>query len=254
MIKRFFALATLLLAFAATPALLILGATPARAQAVEGCDPDVLRAMETTAQARVAYSNSVDDEIFEQDDSVLAMTCFNQAAAISSDAGGTFSGPFTSELAPVVEDALAAMYDDYANSMGNQRGAHTDSGGATTMYSPATTQLTTPAGGFDCAAINNMWEAMEEEGINTNVPYVTFSDLVNGAGAGGTTPTLPPGTPDPDSDFARNWEADSSQIAFRELGDAMTQLDDRGTTVPDFSGDQTPCEVMRTLDNTVTCP
>ncbi|MCK5659116.1 MAG: hypothetical protein KAH96_04495, partial [Alphaproteobacteria bacterium] len=65
----------------------------AQAQLVEGCNPLVMDAMKAKAQAQVAYDVAVISQLISQPDSVLAMSCFNQAANISAKEGGAiFSG------------------------------------------------------------------------------------------------------------------------------------------------------------------
>src|SRR5690606_23964461 len=87
-------------------ALFVLAPLAAEAATVEGCDPRVMNAMQAAAQARVAASKAIDDEIYDQDDSVLALTCFARAAAVTAqEAGAIFSGDFRDRLAPVVTDA-----------------------------------------------------------------------------------------------------------------------------------------------------
>lgn len=140
-----------------------------------GCAQNVLDAQQAMAQSRVAASKAVDDEIYAQDDSVLALTCFNQSASIAAQASGNiFSGDFRPQLASVVDDALTSMYGNFKT--------YTIGGGVTGQVNYSATkidlddskQLT-----YNCDQPKKLWDAVNNQGVNTNVPYPSITDLTN---------------------------------------------------------------------------
>ena len=206
----------------------VLAAKPGHAQ-LEGCDPRVMTAMQATAQARVAHSKSVDDEIYEQGDSVLALTCYNQSASIAAvQSGRRFSGDYRDDLAPVIEDGLLAMYGNFDEAIGKSSGAvdydHVLPGGDPT---------------YACGAIANMIRTINEGGIKTTVPYVSFEDLQLGnANAAGV-----PAGQNVGLNYFRSWNAGSSQAAFSNMNAAVTNLP--VPEIPAFDNpDASPCEVL----------
>ncbi|MDD9901839.1 MAG: hypothetical protein OXT65_12760 [Alphaproteobacteria bacterium] len=221
---------------------LLLSAPAAFAQAVEGCNPAVLDAMQTTSDARTAASNSVDDAIFDQDDSVLALTCFNQAAAISGYQGGQiFSGDFVPSLQPVIEDALTAMYDDFPDSVGNK----------TNIVNYGAIPLPAGNGPFTCDEAANLWSQVESMGVNPGVPFSTFQDLVNGGAPGAGAPPTVGGAP-ADPDYNTNWNTAADQGVFQNMQTAVNNLP--APAVQSFAGAQTPCDVMLQMGAVATCP
>jgi hypothetical protein len=115
------------------------------AEPVAGCDPQVMDALTAKAEAQVAYDTAVTRELIDKPDSVLTLTCFDQAAGVSAKQGGAiFSGDFTTSLKTVMP---------------------VNGGGA-----------------FTCAEIDKLWKQISDQGINTGTPYATFDDLVNGNG------------------------------------------------------------------------
>jgi hypothetical protein len=178
-----------------------------------------MKAMEAKAQAKVAYDVAVTDQIVNKPDSVLALTCFNQAAGVSAkDGGDIFSGDFTEDLTPIVSGALEDFYGDFEDSEG------IDS--ASVDYSD--TALTDT---FNCTSMEDIWSAMESDGIDTDVPYITFDEMTSGAppaGAGG--------------DFAGSWTGAEKNGVFSGLNTAVSDLP--RPSVPDFSAASSSCEVL----------
>jgi hypothetical protein len=166
--------------FAAAAVLAVFTAVPAFSGApVEGCDERVLSAMQSTAQARVADSKAIDDEIFTQDDSVLALTCFNQSAAVAAQqAGATFSGDFRKQLAPVVDDSMKGMLSNFSKfSVGGSTGqVDYNTGGAIKIDSAASTALT-----FNCDQMSKLWNTVNSQGVNPGVPYSTLKQIIDPA-------------------------------------------------------------------------
>jgi hypothetical protein len=241
----------------------LLFATAAQAgTTVEGCDPRVMAAMQATAQARVAVSKSIDDEIYDQDDSVLALTCFNQAATVAAQqAGKIFSGDFTADLAPVVNDALTAMYQNFTTySVGGKSGAVVYSGpgpgGANVNQMIYKSVATDPDWAYNCDQTASLWSDVNSSGIKGGTPYVTFDDIMNGGAGVPPTAAAGPG-------YQKSWTSASSKAAFDNM---KLAVNGDGTAanpglpvpqIPSFGGQNTPCDVLKTagaLPATTTCP
>jgi hypothetical protein len=178
-------------------ALAVLLAFPGIAHAAppEGCDPQIQAAQQAKAQALVVNSKAMDDEIFVQDDSVLALTCFNQSAAISAQSSGdVFSGDFRPFLAPVVDDALTSMYSNFAHSAGASAGA--------VGYTQTDAKMPTASGSapqYDCKQIQKLWNAVNNQGVKSGTPYPTQSELLSGTPAPGSGAAYQQGIQNPNS-------------------------------------------------------
>lgn len=193
-----------------------------------GCDPKVLAALEAKAQAKVAADVATTDEIIKKPDSVLAMTCFNQAAGVSAVKGGTiFSGDFTNSLTPIVSDALLNFYPNFNDSLG----------GTDPIYSKTALESN-----FNCTGMQDVWKKVATAGVPQTVGYSTFDDLRSGtppAGAG--------------NDFLASWNAaKNNQQVFSKLDSAVAALP--VPSVPNYSGATSSCEVLRTAHIVTTCP
>lgn len=212
----------LLLPFLAAGCFLVMSHGSAFAQ-VEGCNPNVLDAMNKASQARVAARVAADEAIFPQPDHPSAVTCANQAyGKAARDGGAIFSGDFTNELRPVVEPALTSSYDDYA-----------DSSGMLTSSVDYTATALDP--NYNCDGIENNWTAQKDDGIKAGVPPVMFSNLRTG--------TLPAGTVDPD--FSTSWNAaQTNQNVFTDLDTAMGALPAITAIPAPPAPDATECEVL----------
>ncbi len=181
---------------------LALGVAPAAAQ-VAGCNPAVLNAMNARAQAQMAYDIAVTNEMIDKPDSVLTLTCFNRAAGVSAAAlpaypggGNIFSGDFTAGLNPVVP---------------------------------------TSAPPFACTEMALLWAAISTEGVNTAVPYATFTDLLNGNTA------IPAGA---GVDYTASWTSarPAPAAVFTNLTTAVAALPAPVTF--DFTPAQSSCQVL----------
>jgi hypothetical protein len=204
----------------------------AHAQAVEGCNPAVLDAMQKKAQARVAYDVAVTEQVVVKPDSVLAMTCFGKAAGVSSERGGNlFSGSFIGNInfASVITDALAAFFGQFADAEGFDNPGVVD-------Y--AATNLEDDA---DCPGIENLWERIKEKGVADGVPYLTMADLIAGTA---------PGTPG--DRFTANWDTANADGIFNQLADAIAALP--VAAIPNFGTANTMCDVLAAAGVAVTCP
>ncbi len=194
----------------------------AYAQAVPGCNPQVLDAMQKKAQAKVAADINVTEETIDKPDSVLAMTCFNKAAGVSAAKGGAiFSGDFTSGLAPIIEDALSAMYDDFADAAGFD---------STTIDYSANTLTNDET----CDNVKNLWDEIKTEGVQQGIPFMTVDQLINGIagaapGGAGTT-------------FKANWDQEAADGVFSDLKAAVAALP--LPSVPSFAGAVGSCAML----------
>lgn len=219
-------------------ALWVFSAAAAQAGGVvEGCDPRVMTAMQAVAEARVATAVAVNDAIYTMDDSVLALTCFNKAATVAAQQSGKiFSGDFTNVLAPVINDALTAMYTNFAEeSNGGKAGAVDYSTGP----GSAAQMPTSPETSFNCDQIASLWEAVSSSGIKDGLPPVSFDVLVGGSSAlnvslGDTA----------DEKMKKSLSSSASKNAFDNAKAANDNL--VKVRHPNFSGIKSPCEVLKT--------
>lgn len=172
--------------------------------AAEGCNPQVIDAMQKAAQAKVAADKAATEQMIDKPDSVLTMTCFNQAAGVSAKLGGAiFTGDFTADIEPIVKDALESFKSQFEDAAGS------DAGAGTIDY--ADTSL---AAAYNCDNMNKVWQLSEDEGIQQGIPIVDLDDLIAGA--------LPAGAAD---DFTAAWNAAAgAQTIFSDLSTAIGNL------------------------------
>lgn len=197
---------------------------------VEGCDPRVMRAMAAQMQARVAADVASTSQFIDKPDSVLALTCFNQAAGVSAKAGGEiFSGDFTAELSPIISAALENHYRQFANAAGFDPPGVVD-------YSATGLSST-----FNCHEMQDLWNQTKAEGVQVDVPVATFDDMVSG------TPPAGGG-----EDFNTDWQGAADQGVFTELQSATDELPQ--PDVPDFSNCKTAADVLALTQSGTPCP
>ena len=260
----------------------------ARAQ-VEGCNPLVMDAMIAKSQAQVAYDVAVISQLISQPDSVLAMTCFNQAASISAvDGGSIFSGDFTVQLTPLITPALQTWYGsgntcgficpngkgngncygnrlmvcgagwggNFANAIGFRSGVINYAVDALTPPIPDATLLSSPlpVPSFDCTGMADLWNLVRTEGIETGAPFASFDDLVNGVAGVYPIPVAPFAVGD---DFMASWDASAAQNVFSNLNIAVALMPTPGVApwiIPDFSKCKTSADVIALADLGIACP
>ena len=148
---------------------------------VAGCNQDVWNALVAKSNAQVAYDAAVTREMINKPDSVLTLTCFDQAAGISAKTGGNiFSGDFTPDLQNIM-------------------------------------RVTYPAGGnYACAGIGDLWNKIVTTGVDNTAPYATFDDLMTGNYPAGTVTNL--AIP---NDFRAGWDAANTANVFSGLQTAV---------------------------------
>jgi hypothetical protein len=113
------------------------------ANVVAGCNQDVWNALSAKAEAQVAYDDAVIRQFINKPDSVLTLTCFDQAAGVSAAQGGAiFAGNFTTQLQTIMP---------------------VNGGGV-----------------YNCNQVGLLWNAIATQGVNTGAPYATFNDLLTG--------------------------------------------------------------------------
>ncbi|MBI1214446.1 MAG: hypothetical protein GC185_01345 [Alphaproteobacteria bacterium] len=200
----------------------------AYADPVAGCNPQVLDAMQKKAQAQVALDVSSTEQIINKPDSVLATTCFSNAAGVSAKKGGDiFSGDFTAGLTPIITDSLNMFYKQFSNSEGSKLKDFTGAILPSVVDYTATALNDSP----DCDGVSKLWDRVKDEGIKGGVPWATFDDLLNG--------TMPTGGGDT---FKANWDQIKSDNVFADLKAAYTSLP--AASIPAFSPGQTACQVL----------
>jgi hypothetical protein len=136
----------------------------------ETCKPETLEAMQKMAQARAAKSKAIADEIFMQDDSVLALTCFNTHASVAGQKGGVvFSGDYRVLLAPAVEDTLRSYYGNFAKyTLGAKTGLINYDDAALSKMELASSDVQ-----YSCNVMGKLWDVVNSQGVSSEVPYTT---------------------------------------------------------------------------------
>lgn len=200
------------------------------AQPVVGCNPRVLDAMQKKSQAKVAADVAMTETITDKPDSVLAMTCFNRAAGTSANHGGAiFSGDFTTGLAPIIEDALTAFFDDFRDGAGFE--AMLAGLGTAVDYTQTTLDNTQ-----DCNDVKNLWSTIKEQGIQGGIPFASLTNLINGAVPAGTIPG---------DEYIDNWIRNQTDGIFGDLAAAITALPQ--PVIAPLAANQTACQVLQAI-------
>ncbi len=200
---------------------LLLSSPAAQAQtAAVGCNQEVMDAQRAMAQARRAEAAAVTAEIIPRPDSVLAMTCFNQAASVSAFQGGQiFSGDFRNGLAPVANDAMGSFYPQFQGAIGYDTG--------TVDYSAAAQALDMSANPtFNCngaTGMNALHTQVRTEGPAQGAVYATKAQLVAGTSPGA-----------PGSNYNAEWDGSAAAGVFTNLDTSLQALPQ--PCVPSYSG------------------
>ena len=235
--------------FMGCAALITISTSPANA-VTPGCNTDVWEAMKARAESQLAYDVAVVEEIIEQPDSVLVLTCFDDSMAVTAENGGQiFSGTFNDYMEDIVGEAADAFVtNNFDHAEGTDIGG-TDyyatpqfdvtsalSGGNTLGTLTGFSPTPTAAGySYSCDHMQQVWDDVMTAGINGDVPYLSFDELVTQAG------TALPADP---TAFETNINEDASIIAGSatsafELIDALPV-----PAVPDFSASNTLEDVL----------
>ena len=208
-----------------------------------GCDTKVLTAMQDKANARVAYDVASTEQVIDKPDSILAMTCFNNAAGEAAlKLGSMFSGDFTAPLAKIVPDSLTAFYDDFDDADGK----------VTNKVDYTQTTLGTSMTG--CNYVQDLWTQVKSEGIQPDVPYYRYSDLVNAGSMPSGTATAPAAT----TKFYKDWNtSDGTDNDFQKVNTDIGALPKAATPttfVPDPVNTDDICATMTKAGITVPTP
>lgn len=186
--------------FLGCAALVTISTSPANA-VTAGCNTNVWDAMAERAEAQLLYDVAVLEEIIEQPDSVLMLTCFDDSLGVTAENGGMiFSGTFKSRMNDVVGSATDTFVtNNFTYAEGTDIGgtdyyttAHFDAGaalsgtdslGTLTGFSPTPT-----ATGYTyaCDHMQEVWDDLMDGGINTDVEYYSFDYLANNTLSGTT--------------------------------------------------------------------
>lgn len=195
-----------------------------------GCDRKVLDAMSAKANARIAYDVASTEQVIDKPDSILALTCFNNAAGNAAlKIGQMFGGDFTTPLGKIIPDALTAFYDDYKLADGYETG--------TVDY----TQTALGTGITSCDFIQDEWDSIKQEGIQDNIPYPKHSDYITGTQPNGVTTVLG------GSNFDKDWNQAVADNDFGSVSTAITNLPIANTPTTFMSSPvntDTECDAM----------
>ncbi|MEZ0224452.1 MAG: hypothetical protein ACAH83_07865 [Alphaproteobacteria bacterium] len=207
----------------------VAGQIDAASDTTPGCERKVLDAMSAKANARVAYDVATTEQIVDKPDSILAMTCFNNAAGSAALLGQMFGGDFTTPLSKIVPDSLTAFYDDYQLADG---------------YDTGTVDYTQTALGTSISTCDFMqleWDQLKQEGIQKNIPYPKYSDFVTGTAPNGVTTVLG------GSNFEKDWNQAAADNDFGSVSSAITALPIANTPTTILASPvntDTECDVM----------
>lgn len=176
-------------AFLAVAAVMTLNVSTAQAQQ---CDSRFMGAAQAMAKARVAMDVGITEQMIRKPDSVLALTCFDQAARNSAQRGGQiFSGDFWGAgLGVMVNDSMGNILTNFAGSMLQLDPAYAAIFGAAGGLFAGTLGLFGGSPGqFKCNTMGNLWQNVLKLSINQLVPPMTINQMINSATSG----VLPPG-------------------------------------------------------------
>jgi hypothetical protein len=218
----------------------------AAGKTMPGCEQKVFDAMNHKADARNAYDVASTEQVIDQPDSILALTCFNNAAGEAAvNIGSMFSGDFTTPLSKIVPDSLTSTYDDFKKSDGY----------ISTKVDYTQTALGAAGDITNCNYIQDLWTQVKSEPVQPDVPYYRYSDLVNAGSMPSGTATAPAAT----SNFYKDWNtSDGTDNDFGKVKTDIGALDKAATPTtfdPTYNNDDV-CKVMNTANiiGTPTCP
>lgn len=140
-----------------------------------GCSSEVSDAQKAMANARINADVGMAEEIIKKPGSVLVDTCFSKSAQNSAQqAGEIFSGDFSSEIQPIIEEPLTDWL-----SGDNFLGSIIENIMPSFGFEPL------GGGGYECDRMAEVWDASLNNGMNTETPFVSIEDLIAGTVSGG---------------------------------------------------------------------
>lgn len=196
---------------------------------VAGCDPNKLDHMKDRAVLKVGDAMGCAQEIIRKMDSVVAMTCWPEAAQISANEGGNiFSGAFEGELNNVIGDMVDEMLNQFVGSFLESMGTL---GGIIGSWfgwgGPGT---------FSCTHMQDMWDDVVTRGINQACEFLDLDALIAVAQS-------PSGVPFSASEFV-----DANLRALGGAGNVADRINTVLTTpptpVPNYVGANSVCAVQ----------
>ncbi len=227
--------------------------SPVNAQTMPGCDEAlVFEAMKDKAKLRVLYDVGVSEQIIKRPDSVLLLTCFGKAAAVSGERGGAiFSGDFKGDISSVISQTVTAMVENFeggTNANGDvfssSMGLDPDFGEVLRAEKDSIVADITTAANFQCTNMQDLWEAtILSQPINQSAPNATFVELlasITGNGGGGI--------PNAGNELQGNMDSPSGVLVVEAARTHFPNGTNPGllpeVIIPAFSGTQTLCEVL----------
>ncbi len=209
-----------------------LGGFSTSANAVTaGCDPAKYETMKQIAKVRTAYDVGVTEEIIPKPDSVLTLSCFEQAAMIAAERGGSiFSDDFRDNLRNVIQGVTNNMAGNFVGGLMDRLGIN---------YNP-----NWAGGNFTCDNMLRVWEDAQNSGVNNNAAFLSLDEILNVA-TGGSPPALP---------VSANILIDNLRTVATEANRVATALGMSAVVIPQMNTDTNAngyldiCDVMTNLN------
>ncbi|GEM_PF-1901465 len=154
-----------------------------------GCGDEQYEAAQLKRQADAAVGVAIHEEVHKQPDSVLATSCFDQAARVDAQEGAFFSGPFVDQMTPVVLQPMQNLLNmNFMTSIGKDP----DFGQiVTTVLSSLLGGLFgggMSGGSFNCSMQQDLFDADTVQGINGNIQLGSTGFMMGlGMNGGGNT-------------------------------------------------------------------
>lgn len=214
-----------------------------------GCNPVVAEAQNRMADSWVAAERALSDDRIDQGVSVLQMTCFDQAAAVSgTTAANIFSGSIMGELQPIIGSALGSVFanfEDGINDIFGGAGGEIVNGAISGMMGNLFGGLGGGGGGgaaasYDCDMMQQVREASMNRGVST-VSAPTMQQMLKGEVPAGAS-----------EKFKKSWEASKSKNVFSNTKTAVDALPK--AQIPSFKGTESLCDaIARSGENAEGC-
>ena len=226
-----------------------------------GCNPVVAEAQNRMADSWVAAERALSDDRIDQGVSVLQMTCFDQAAAVSgTTAANIFSGSIMGELQPIIGSALGSVFANFEDGINDIFG---DAGGEIVNnaignfvnFGAINDQINNAVGGalggmlgggggaaasYDCDMMQQVREASMNRGVST-VSAPTMQQMLKGEVPAGAS-----------EKFKKSWEASKSKNVFSNTKTAVDALPK--AQIPSFKGTESLCDaIARSGENAEGC-
>lgn len=189
---------------------------------VAGCDPNKFSHMQDRATLQVGNDLGASQEIIKKMDTVIALTCWPEAAQISANEGGAiFSGGFEAELNNVISDMVDELLNQFVGSflesfgtLGGIIGGWFGFGGP---------------GSFNCTHMQDMWDDVVTRGINQSAEFLDVDGMIATALGGGS---------------ASSFIDDNLGAIAPVAANIQAVITAPPTPIPNFTGANTICEVQ----------